>query len=129
MFRAINLIFSVGSLRKNLYIHIGLHKTGSTTLQHFLKINKNVLKKLGYLYAETGLVYSGHHNFSWNLKNDSRFKEQYGCFDKLQLEIDSISVNNIILSSEAFESLPPELVKQLKYECRFYNTTIVVYLR
>lgn len=33
--------------RKTLYVHIGLHKTGSTSLQNFLQLNEATL--LGYI--------------------------------------------------------------------------------
>ena len=35
---------------KTLYVHIGTHKTGTSALQHFLKINKERLKPKGYMY-------------------------------------------------------------------------------
>ena len=35
---------------KTLYLHIGTHKTGSTAIQHFFKVNKEVLKTMGYTY-------------------------------------------------------------------------------
>lgn len=37
---------------KNIYLHIGLHKTGTTTIQDNLLLNRNILYKKGYLYPE-----------------------------------------------------------------------------
>lgn len=37
--------------KKLLYLHIGGEKTGSTSIQHFLEINKNLLRKHGFYYS------------------------------------------------------------------------------
>ena len=39
--------------RKRLVIHIGMHKTGSTTIQRFLSRNRLVLRLAGVLYPES----------------------------------------------------------------------------
>ncbi|QFT83272.1 hypothetical protein FIU89_21805 (plasmid) [Roseovarius sp. THAF27] len=39
---------------KTLYLHIGLHKTGSTSLQSALFENLDLLKARGYLLPEAG---------------------------------------------------------------------------
>lgn len=39
---------------KTLYLHIGLHKTGSTSLQSALFENLDILKARGYLLPEAG---------------------------------------------------------------------------
>jgi len=45
----------------NLYIHIGLHKTGTTSIQNFLTLNENILSKKGYLYPATGRKGQAQH--------------------------------------------------------------------
>ncbi|MGB3404808.1 MAG: hypothetical protein WBA77_19140 [Microcoleaceae cyanobacterium] len=114
---------------KTVYLHIGLHKTGSTTIQHFLKDNKNILLKLGYLYPESGSVYSGQHNLSWQLSQDPRYSRQYGGWEELYTEIASTSVNNVILSSEDFEILKPKQINLLRLKLQPYHTKIIVYIR
>jgi hypothetical protein len=114
---------------KNIYLHIGLHKTGSTTLQSFLKLNQSLLKENGYLYPFSGLTNSGHHNLPWQLTQDRRFRTKHGTWDDLHLEISSSSVDNIILSSEDFESLNLNSIDDLKNQLQPYNTKVIVYLR
>ncbi len=56
------------SERKNLYLHIGHGKTGSSSLQTFLALNKDNLKEYGIFYpehvsfsnAEKGFITSGN---------------------------------------------------------------------
>jgi len=37
-------------MKRSLYIHIGTHKTGSTAIQSFLTLNKNIMQEFGVLY-------------------------------------------------------------------------------
>jgi hypothetical protein len=119
----------MAKVSKNIYLHIGLHKTASTTLQNFLKNNKNVLFKFGYLYPESGMVYSGNHNLAWHLSEDKRYRTQYGSWDDLHTEIAATSVDNIILSSEDFEILKPPKIKLLKSELKPDHVKVIVYIR
>lgn len=43
------------------YIHIGPHKTGTTSIQWFLKENRAELLKRGYFVPESGSIRGGHH--------------------------------------------------------------------
>ena len=47
-----------------LFIHIGLHKTGTTTFQTFLHLNRKALLKVGVFYPEMG-----EHESHWVLPN------------------------------------------------------------
>jgi len=40
--------------RKQLLIHGGMHKTGSTAIQEVLVASKDLLRSHGFLYAQTG---------------------------------------------------------------------------
>lgn len=44
-----------------LLVHIGLHKTGSTWLQHLLLDNRAALARAGFWYADTTNGYPAHH--------------------------------------------------------------------
>lgn len=50
--------------RQKLFIHIGLGKTGTTSLQNFFWRNREVLAKHGVIYPELGNVASAHHLLS-----------------------------------------------------------------
>jgi len=92
--------------KKRLYIHCGLHKTGTTALQFFLRNNTARLRTAGVLYPNAGcldLVGSGHHNIAWQMARDRRFNKEYGDFKALLNEIGNFG-GDILLSSEDFES-------------------------
>ncbi|HEX3870733.1 MAG TPA: hypothetical protein VHV77_09870 [Pirellulales bacterium] len=43
---------------RKIYLHIGVEKTGTTSLQHALAANRQVLREHGFLYPETAGSYS-----------------------------------------------------------------------
>jgi hypothetical protein len=45
-----------------IYLHIGMPKTGSTTLQHFFRQNYEALRERGYLYPTSGRGKYDHHS-------------------------------------------------------------------
>ena len=47
-----------------MYVHAGYPKTGTTTIQQFLKRNRGVLKDIGVLYPKTGIHGTGHVEFA-----------------------------------------------------------------
>ena len=49
-------------MRKRIcYIHVGPHKSGTTSIQWFLRENRAELLKHGYFVPESGNVHGGHH--------------------------------------------------------------------
>ncbi len=50
-----------------LILHIGWHKTGSTTIQEALKSNEGLLTSEGFYYPLEGLIKCAHHNLAWSL--------------------------------------------------------------
>lgn len=110
-----------------VYLHIGLHKTGTSSLQAWLKKNKPALQRLGYLYPRTGWTSGGHHNLAYELLGRKRFSEAPGRLAELEAEI--ASSPNAILSSEEFEFLELSDVRRLKAALGEREARIVVYLR
>ena len=78
---------------KNLFIHIGGHKTGSTAIQEHLKYNSKFLKKKGAYYFNT---YESK-NFN-KLINERNLKKKNIYFNKFFNQITNIRYNNIIIS-------------------------------
>lgn len=55
-------------MKRELYIHIGGHKTGTSAIQTFLSLNRNLLKTKGVLYPGKRLA---HHDLAREFRNAS----------------------------------------------------------
>jgi hypothetical protein len=90
-----------------LYVHIGTHKTGTTSIQAFLRHHSRRLAQSGIFVPETGIPQEdlGHHNIAWGLRGDPRFSCARGTLDDLIVEISGSSAPAGVISSEDFEYL------------------------
>jgi hypothetical protein len=88
-----------------IFIHCGLHKTGTTSLQRFLAEHSELLRSCNFLFPRTGRLERspGHHNIAWQIARDRRFQLTGGNTESLLAEIAAFD-GNVILSSEDFES-------------------------
>ena len=126
-----------------IYIHSGIHKTGSTALQAALRANEGALRQAGFLFPYAGTYDQsgrpslspsecGHHNLGWQIGRHWMFKPEKGTIAALADEISGFS-GNIIISSESFESpmVAPENFDGFRALARETGRklVIVVYLR
>jgi hypothetical protein len=97
------------AVQRQLYIHIGTHKTGTTSIQAFLRKNADLLAASGVYVPASGTIkgnsLSGHHNIAWQLRNDARFDQANGGLENLMAELDRVEQPDAIISSEDFEYL------------------------
>jgi hypothetical protein len=110
-----------------VYVHIGLHKTGTSSIQTFLKRNKPALQARGYLYPRTGWTAGGHHNLAYELLGRKRFSTDAGRLADLEAEIAPAA--NVILSSEEFEFLELAQVRAFQAALGERPVRVLVYLR
>ena len=87
---------------QTLYIHVGLHKTGTTVIQKFLHDNAHMLAKHGVCFPATGRLANsncnyGHHDLAWSLKKDTATHVWYGLWKEIK------DCPSAIVSSEEFE--------------------------
>jgi hypothetical protein len=118
------------------FVHIGTHKTGTTSLQTFLHSNQEWLQSFGIFIPHSCRPFAGsvgHHNLAWELNNDSRFDRSFGTLSQLIEEIGSVNSPTVCLTSEDFEYLHerPNSMRLLcdKMAGIGYNTNVIVYLR
>ena len=118
---------------KKLYLHIGTPKTGTSTLQYFFSINKEVLYNKGIFYPDgieydkSGGIESTAGNFGWL----TRVKEPKRMFEKFITDVfaqtDSVlcSTENIWLEIED----KPNFLMDIKKMFPDLEIKVIVYLR
>lgn len=116
--------------QRTLYLHIGFHKTGSTSIQEFLASNKEMLKDLGY-FCPTGHMAPGAHYGIPAILAETKESKIHATACKKDKEVVweqilSTKHPKIILSSETFCRCDPNKVKQLFAK---YNVKIIAYIR
>ena len=71
---------------RTAFVHVGTHKTGTTSLQSMLAANAKILRAAGVLVPLAGRVErgsAGHHNVAWELLRDQRFDPRHGTLEAL----------------------------------------------
>lgn len=120
---------------RTCYLHIGTHKTGTTSLQALLAANRELLASTGIYVPRVGCPspVSGHHNIAWELHADSRFDPRHGTLAQLLDELVSVRAPIVCISSEDFEYLHyrPDQLRPLAARLRAagYDVKVVVFLR
>lgn len=98
-------------------MHLGTHKTGTTSIQRTLTANQALLQTMGFSVPRAGrsLPQDGHHNIAWELAGDERFDPRRGTFDDVLHEVVAAGMSRAVLSSEDFEYLHarPERLQRL----------------
>ena len=88
------------------YIHIGPHKTGTSSIQWFLKQNRAELLKYGYFVPESGANYGAHHALARKLcGQELRDHEQSAGTNFARALDETPSAEAVIISSEALGGL------------------------
>jgi hypothetical protein len=124
-----------GPVLPTLFVHIGTHKTGTTSIQNFLRTHASSLRECGILVPRAGTIspISGHHNIAWQIRNDPRYRPKAGGIDQLIAELKYSQAGTGIISSEDFEFLsqyPRELrAFDQRLEAAGFNTKYLVYFR
>lgn len=110
---------------KEIVLHIGSHKTGSTFLQKRFNDNKKTLKNEKIIYPDSWKFLWGHHQIPELLSSEGGARKFYE-------ELDLLNVGpseSVLLSSENFESISSESVGRLKLLNERGNVKIVFYYR
>ncbi len=89
-------------VKKTVYLHIGMHKTGTTAIQNFFALNREVLKEKGVLYPGDLVT---HHEIGWEVRRTSVIDNLTGENSWTRKILDEISRSGLpvaVLSSETF---------------------------
>jgi hypothetical protein len=87
------------------YIHVGPHKTGTTSIQWFLKENRAELLKRGYFVPESGAIHGAHHPLVRQLCGQVVPEHQQDAGAKFTRAIKNTTCEAIIISSEILDGL------------------------
>lgn len=117
-------------------LHIGLTKTGSSSLQSALAAHRDLLKNAGLVYPLAGRSRHGHtahHNLYYEISPHGRAHDKFialrGTWKDALSEIDELPGGRGLISSEGFQYCLAEDVKRLIRLLAGRRIEVVVYLR
>lgn len=130
-------------MARRIYIHAGLHKTGTSSIQVELTRARHLLRGRGVLYPRTGLPESapyGHHLLPWSLVRDQALVPpvnglRSSAIDRgeiwriLRAEIEDANLPEVIISSEEFDILDREAIDAISRELSDYDIVPIIFLR
>ena len=135
------------------YLHAGLWKTGTTSIQHTMHLNFEVLKKQGYLYPESEKIIQGfgsdaHHSIgiwakeftgkgeqaAWGITTIDKYNDfniQYQKRFEKYISENNDHIGKLLLSTENIGTLSiPELIKLKKFIHKYCEKQkVIIYLR
>lgn len=128
--------FSPIDFHGKVVFHIGPHKTGSTSIQHFMEANYNYLRKQGVLYPQSGRIdnkgklTSLHHPLIKSFFEKGQIATETQ-IQNLKDEIESSGAKVVIISSEvlARENLNQDIFGYLREIFRHAEKNWVLFLR
>lgn len=112
-------------------IHIGTHKTGTTTIQHWLVANQEPLLRHGTLYPTSGRPLNApdaQHRLAWAIREKSEFNHSDAWtefFDELQ----RTQPQRVIISAEGFDGCKEREIELLSNLLHSYSVRVIVYFR
>jgi hypothetical protein len=101
------------------YIHIGPHKTGTSSIQWFLKENRAELLKYGYFVPDSGANHGAHHALARKLCGQELRDHQQLATANFVRALDETPSEAVVISSEALEGL----LRNREYANTFFTRT------
>ena len=117
---------------KEIILHIGARKAGSTTIQKTLAKNPDVLHKHGCRYLEAARMPESRGDGHYAHHRAARTGEGDGYWSDITEEIDETDYERYVLSSELLYTLPAgdiERIKKYLQASSVKQTTIVMVIR
>lgn len=130
--------------KKRIFLHIGLHKTGSSAIQKSLHESRALLKTHGILYPDLGVNHSHrivsafcnnpesyHLNIRRGISGPYLDEFNLNTRQRLQVALNAPEFDSIVLSGEGMGWLPTEGVQALRKACegRDRQFRLIAYLR
>ena len=118
--------------QKTLYLHTGIHKTGTTYIQTVCAKNAAMLKQHGLLFPNHGrLADSGHHNVSYffSAHENLCFENMPFSVQNLVDEMQTAPENKILISSEEFSICSVDEIQVIQSAFHAFTVRPIVFLR
>ena len=114
---------------KTLYLHIGTHKTGSTSIQEWCSTNVERLLRDGIYYPDFFEHEKGNHSpMAWAFSGDPR-AQSFGTLNDLDANLKRVTCESILCSGEEFEFLNDGEVQDVASFFDSYNVKVLLFLR
>jgi hypothetical protein len=128
-------------MKKKIYIHIGWHKTGTTSIQDFLLKNRTkLINQEKIYYPSEGMLVCAHHTIAWAFQNKKT--SPWGAIEipnggaekfieNIRTSADSQECETVIMSSEEFCTFKRNEIQALHaaLEKNNFETKIIGYIR
>lgn len=131
--------------RQRVYLHVGLHKTGTTSIQLALTKSRPQLRQAGVLYPLAGVpkwAPFGHHLLAWSMATRPEYVPYFNSnrasftaeqrdrlWADLHDEIGSAGCPRVALSSEEFDMLDGGEIAALGARLAPYDVTPIIFIR
>ncbi|OGT82683.1 MAG: hypothetical protein A3H91_10275 [Gammaproteobacteria bacterium RIFCSPLOWO2_02_FULL_61_13] len=118
-------------MNKTLIFHIGVHKTGTTSIQRFLNRNSQHLRRHGILYPDSGRPAThpdAHHQLAWALLGSHGVRD-LACWSDVLAEFRASDCPVALLSSEGFCTLRDQQVEKLAALVGGFDVRVIMYVR
>jgi hypothetical protein len=123
-------------MRRRVTLHIGLHKTGTTTFQHTLAYNTKALERHRFRYVSAGrdlpeyhTIAPPHHELAIEIRKGEPSSLERLTWAEAHREIGSTDADRFLLSSEMFALFEEEQLARLARELAPFDVRVVVVLR
>ena len=120
--------------QKQLILHVGFHKSGTTALQESFFAQRKELENQGVLYPSVGL--QAHHRVAWALARKRwGWKDRGGkttpnsTWTRMLWRIKLSKANKVVLSSEFLSELPLDEMQLLKKQVQGRQVKVLFTLR
>ncbi|MFM9858269.1 hypothetical protein RUR49_07240 [Pseudoxanthobacter sp. M-2] len=113
-----------------LYVHIGLHKTGTSTIQRFFRLNTALTERHGLAFPDLGFDSRTHGGVIAALrdieKGDASGEAVFEAIDRLA----DVDGRSYLLSTENFELMPPRRIEMFAERIRRrHDVRVLAYVR
>jgi len=131
--------------KKNVILHIGTHKTGTTSIQLYLYKNQTILERNKILYPPIGcpdFARFGQHLLAWTCFEREDYLPMYkgnkltafelralNLWDQLDKLLATDDSSQVVISSEEFSVLGEAGIECVHQKLSGHNVVVVMYLR